>query len=235
MAIVRQDSYDLDRPLIWFDALAMAFVALLLISNVIAQKLIHVGPFTFTAAIVIFPIVYIFGDALTEVYGYARTRRIIWIGLLINLFMAVVTWLAVQLPPAPSWPFQQDFETVFGLVPRIVAASTLGYWAGELANSYVLAKVKILMNGRRLWVRTISSTIVGEGVDTAIFIGVGFWGILSPATLVETAVAAWIVKVAYEAAATPLTYLLIGLLKRQEGFDQFDTRTDFNPFRFSAP
>ena len=111
----------------------------------------------------------------------------------------------------------------------------LGYWAGEFANSYVLARLKILMNGRMLWVRTISSTIVGEGVDTAIFVSVGLGGILSPSLLVDTALAAWIVKVAYEAAATPLTYLLVGFLKRQEGFDQFDSRTDFNPFRLSAP
>jgi uncharacterized integral membrane protein (TIGR00697 family) len=233
--IVRQDAYEMHRPLVWFDVMAMAFVSLLLISNVIAQKLINVGPFTLTAAILIFPISYIFGDALTEVYGYARTRHIIWMGLLVNLFMAVMTWVVIHMPPAPGWPFQHEFETALGLVPRIVGASILGYWAGEFSNSYVLARLKLLMNGRMLWVRTISSTIVGEGVDTLIFVTVGFGGILSPSILVDTAIAAWIVKVSYEVAATPLTYLLIGFLKRQEGLDQFDSRTNFNPFKFSAP
>ena len=214
--------------------MAMAFVSLLLISNVIAQKLITVGPFTLTAAILIFPISYVFGDALTEVYGYARTRRIIWMGLFVNLFMAVTTWAAIRIPPAPGWPFQDEFETALGLLPRIVGASILGYWVGEFSNSYVLAKLKVLMNGSMLWVRTISSTIVGEGADTLIFVTVGFWGVLSPSILTETAIAAWIIKVAYEVAATPLTYLLIGFLKRREGLDQFDSRTNFNPFKLSA-
>ena len=135
---------------------------------------------------------------------------------------------------APGWPFQQEFQTALGLVPRIVGASILGYWAGEFSNSYVLAKVKLLMNGRMLWVRTISSTIVGEGVDTLFFVTVAFGGILSPSILRDTAIAAWTVKVSYEVAATPLTYLLIGFLKRQEGLDQFDCHTNFNPFKFSG-
>jgi len=139
----------------------MAFVSLLLISNVIAQKLINVGSFTLTAGILIFPVSYVFGDALTEVYGYVRTRRIIWMGLFLNLFMAVMTWVTIRMPPAPGWPFQHEFQTALGLVPRIVAASILGYWAGEFSNSYVLARLKLRMNGSMFWVRTISSTIVG--------------------------------------------------------------------------
>jgi uncharacterized integral membrane protein (TIGR00697 family) len=228
------EAADLPAATRWFDVVAVAFVCLLLVSNVAAQKLIAIGPFTFTAGVVIFPISYIFGDVLTEVYGYARARRIIWSGLLANVFMAAVIALVIRLPPAPGWPLQREFAATLGNVPRIVLASIAGYLVGELMNSFVLAKIKVLTGGRKLWLRTISSTIVGEGVDTALFVTVAFVGVFPGELLVKTAVSGWLFKVAYEIAATPLTYGVVNYLKRQEGFDPFDRKTNFSPFRFGA-
>lgn len=216
----------------WFDIVAMAFIMVLLISNIAAQKLIRLGPFTFTGGIVLFPVSYVIGDVLTEVYGYARSRRVIWAGLFANIFMAAMVWIVVQLPPADNWHLQREFSTIFGLIPRIVIASVVGYFVGELANAYILAKLKLYTEGRWLFVRTLTSSLVGEGIDTGIFVVLAFGGVFPKSLLIATAFSGWFFKLAYEIVATPLTYLVVGLLKRQEGFDTFDRTTDFSPFRF---
>jgi len=211
----------------------MLFVAVLLISNIVAQKTFVVGPFVFPAAVIVFPLSYIFGDVLTEVYGYGRARQVIWGGLVANLLMVLVFQATIALPPSEAWGGQEAYARVLGTVPRIVLASMIGYWAGEFSNSYVLAKMKILTHGRRLWTRTIGSTLVGQGVDTGLFIFVAFVGTLPGSVLVRLLVSSYLFKVAYEVAATPLTYLVVGFLKRKEGVDVFDRGTNFNPFRLS--
>ena len=216
----------------YFTAIAGLFVAVLLISNVAAQKLFAFGPFTFTAGIILFPVAYIFGDVLTEVYGYARARQVIWIGFAANLLLVVTIWIAIQLPPAEGWPLQEQFAAVLGLVPRIVLASVVAYWAGEFANSYVMAKMKVHMQGKRLYQRTIGSTIVGQGVDTALFVIIAFAGVIPANVLVAAGISGYVFKVLYEAVITPVTYLVVGFLKRAEGVDVYDQETDFQPFRF---
>jgi len=218
----------------YFVFIACVFVAVLLISNVAAQKLFAFGPFTFSGGILLFPIGYIFGDVLTEVYGYARSRQVIWAGLLCNLLMAGFLWLVVQLPPAQGWPLQDQFATVLSLIPRVVVASTIGYWAGEFANSFVLAKLKVRTSGRFLWVRTIGSTIVGEGVDTVLFVLIAFAGVFPQDLLVRAIWSGYLFKVLYEVVATPLTYAVVRFLKRAEGIDVYDRNTDFSPFRLRA-
>lgn len=214
----------------YFTFIGSFFVAVLLISNIAAQKLFAFGPFTFSGGILLFPVSYIFGDVLTEVYGYARSRQIIWAGLFSNILMAVFLWITTKLPPATGWPFQEQFATVLGLVPRIVIASIIAYWAGEISNSFVLAKIKVWMEGKMLWIRTISSTVVGQGVDTILFVLIGFWGIIPPNVIITTMWSGYLFKVMYEAIATPMTYAIVGWLKRAEGVDYYDRNTDFNPF-----
>lgn len=214
----------------YFAVVGAAFVATLLISNVAAQKLIALGPFVFAGAILLFPVTYVFGDVLTEVYGYARTRQIIWVGFGANALMAAFLALVVELPPAPGWALQEEFAAALGLVPRVVAASILAYWAGEFANSFVLAKLKVATDGRRLWVRTIGSTLVGQGVDTVIFTVAAFGGVLPPAVLFTAVWSGYLFKVLYEVAATPLTYLLVNRLKAVEEVDVYDRETSFTPF-----
>lgn len=213
-----------------FAVVGAAFVATLLISNVAAQKLIALGPFVFAGAILLFPVTYVFGDVLTEVYGYARTRQIIWVGFGANALMAAFLALVVELPPAPGWALQEEFASALGLVPRVVAASILAYWAGEFANSFVLAKLKVATDGRRLWVRTIGSTLVGQGVDTVIFTVAAFGGVLPAAVLFTAVWSGYLFKVLYEVAATPLTYLLVNRLKAVEEVDVYDRETSFTPF-----
>lgn len=215
----------------YYDLIGMAFVAVLLISTIAAQKLFVLGPLVLPAGTLLFPIAYIFGDVLTEVYGYARSRRIVWMGFAASVLMAVVFAIAVALPPAPGWPMQEPFALVLGLVPRVVIASLVAYLCGEFLNSYVLAKLKVRMQGRHLWIRTIASTLVGEGVDTAIFMTIAFAGILPTPVLLSAIVSAYVVKVAYEVAATPLTYAIVRALKRAEGVDHYDVGTNFNPFK----
>ena len=213
-----------------FSIIAMVFVATLLISNIAAQKLFVFGPVIFTAGVIVFPITYIFGDVLTEVYGYNRTKRVIWTGFFCNILLAGVLWIAIILPPAQGWPLQKEFEQVLGLVPRIVFASILGYWAGEFTNSYIMAKVKILTKGKWLPLRTITSTIGGQFIDTAIFVLVAFLFVFEPSLLLATVLYGWAFKVIYEVLATPATVAIVRYLKKHEGFDHFDTDTNFNPF-----
>ena len=223
----------------YYDFVMAAFVALLLLSNVIGAgkvAVIHlplVGDWPFGAGILFFPVSYVIGDVLTEVYGYARARRVIWAGFAAVVFMAFMAWVVVALPPAPSWTNQAAYEAVFGQVPRIVLASVCAFWAGEFVNSYVMARMKLWTDGRHLWTRTIGSTVVGEGVDSLIFYPLAFLGAQgwTPALVVTVLFTQWALKVGWEVLLTPVTYAVVGWLKRAEGVDVFDRGTDFSPFR----
>ena len=209
------------------------FVTCLLTANVTASKLVTAGSLTLTAGIVIFPISYILGDVLTEVWGYAATRKVIWLGFACNVLMVAAIWAGGALPPAPFWKGQAAYEEILGQAPRILAASFVAYLIGEFANAYVLARLKIATSGRWLWVRTIGSTVVGEGLDSLVFVALAFAGTVTSGTLIVIFVNQWLVKVVYEAAATPLTYLAVGWLKARERIDTYDVHTDFNPLRLS--
>lgn len=212
-----------------FLVLAGLFVTCLLTANVIATKLVTIGGLILPAGVVIFPISYIVGDVLTEVYGYAAARRVIWLGFAGNVVMVVAIWVAGELPPAPVWRGQAAYAEVFAQTPRILAASFLAYLVGEFANSFVLAKMKIATQGRWLWTRTVGSTVVGQGLDSFVFVTFAFAGLVPLAVLPGIVAAQWLVKVAYEAAATPLTYLVVGWLKAREQMDAYDRDTDFHP------
>jgi len=214
----------------YLDILLGLFVAVFLISNVVAVKIFQIGPLSFAGGVILFPFAYIFGDIFTEVYGYKRTRRIIWIGFLANFLMAAIFIVVSKLPPAPGWPYQKAYEVILGWVPRIVLASLLAYWVGEFLNSFVLAKMKIFTKGRWLWTRTIGSTIIGELVDTIVFVLIAFIGKLPASLLVNVVLFTYLFKVAVEVIFTPITYLIVGFLKKKEGIDTFDHRTKFNPF-----
>jgi len=215
----------------YFTFIGCMFVACLLITNIASQKLIPIGPFVFAGGVLLFPVTYIFGDILTEVYGYARTRQIIWAGFIASGFMSLYFYLTIILPPAPGWKFQREFSTTLGTVPRLVFGSLLGYWAGEFLNSYILAKLKIWSNGKNLWMRTISSTIAGQGVDTTVFVLIAFWNIIPGNILIRTMWSGYLFKIFYEIIATPLTYLIVNWLKKKEGIDIYDKLTNFNPFQ----
>jgi uncharacterized integral membrane protein (TIGR00697 family) len=223
----------------YFDFMMAAFVAIILLSNVLgAGKVAEVWLpgldiyWPFGAGILFFPVSYVLGDVLTEVYGYARARRVIWAGFAALLFMAFMSWVVVALPPAPEWKNQAAYETIFGQVPRIVFSSIVAFWAGEFVNSFVLAKMKIWTRGRHLWMRTIGSTIAGEGVDSLIFYPLAFWGAegWTPALVLKVLVTQWVLKVSWEVLLTPVTYAVVGFLKRREGVDVFDEGTNFTPF-----
>jgi uncharacterized integral membrane protein (TIGR00697 family) len=217
--------------------LAALFVTVLLTSNLIAVKLVAFGPLTLPAAVIVFPLSYLFGDVLTEVYGYATTRRIIWLGFLCNLLFVLFILAAGALPGAPgAWDAsaQSAFARILGFTPRLLAASFVAYLAGEFLNSFVMARLKIATRGRWLWTRTIGSTLAGQGVDSAIFITVAFAGVLPAGILLQTVLYQWAFKTAYEVIATPLTYALVAALKRRERQDPFDVGTDFNPFRLAG-
>ncbi len=214
-----------------FDVVMAAFVAILLLSNVIgAAKVATLGGWEFGAGILFFPLGYVIGDVLTEVYGYARARRCIWVGFSALLFMAFMSWVVVSLPPAPGWTGQAAYESVFGQVPRIVLASIVAFWAGEFVNSYVLARMKIWTQGKHLWSRTIGSTVFGQGVDSLIFYPLAFWGVWETQQVLTVMVTNWLLKVLWEALLTPVTYVVVGWLKRREGVEVFDEGTDFSPF-----
>jgi uncharacterized integral membrane protein (TIGR00697 family) len=227
------------RPLRYYDFVMAAFVAILLLCNVIGAgkraeiDLPWIGPWPFGAGILFFPISYVIGDVLTEVYGYARARRCIWAGFAAVLFMAFMSWVVVALPPAPDWGGQGAYEAVFGQVPRIVFASVAAFWAGEFANSFVLARMKVLTRGTHLWSRTIGSTIVGQGIDSLLFYPLAFYG--APGWPVQAMLmvmlSQFVLKVVWEVLLTPFTYAVVGFLKRREGIDVFDSATAFTPFR----
>jgi queuosine precursor transporter len=218
----------------YLDALTTAFVVILLVSNLLAQKVIRIGPFSTSGAMVLFPITYIFGDVFTEIYGYTASRRAIWLGFFGTALLYAVSALVIALPADPEWHNQAAFITVFGFLPRILIASLIAFWAGEFANSYTMAKLKLITKGRMLWTRTVGSTVVGQAVDTTLVIVITFAGTFSPHKLVTIILTGYLLKVAYEVLATPLTYLVIGWLKRAEHVDTFDTHTNFNPFRLGG-
>jgi len=219
----------LARQYKYLDILINIFVVILIVSNLIAPKFVAAGWFRFSAAQLLFPITYIFGDVFTEVYGYSASRKAIWTGFMASAIMTAFGLFAIWLPPAPEFKNQAAFETIFGVVPRNVAGSLLAYWAGEFANSLTVAKMKLWTNGRFLWTRTVGSTVIGQLVDTTIVIVFIFWG--QPlGVMVQLIVSGYLFKVAYEVLATPLTYLVVNFLKREEGVDYFDRTTDFNPF-----
>ncbi|HWZ31847.1 MAG TPA: queuosine precursor transporter [Bryobacteraceae bacterium] len=217
-----------------FDLLLAIFLVVLLISNLVGQKLCKFGPFVISGGQLLFPLTYIFGDVFTEVYGFAASRRAIWLGFLANGLLAVMGLITVWLPPAPGWEHQQAFETVFYQIPRLIVASLVAYWCGEFTNSYTLAKMKLWTGGKQLWTRTVGSTITGQFVDTVILVLIGFAGTAPLKTLAILAGSAYIGKVIYEVVATPLTYLVVGFLKRSEGLDAFDYKSDFNPFHLGT-
>ncbi|MCB2058747.1 MAG: queuosine precursor transporter, partial [Novosphingobium sp.] len=211
----------------YFDYLMAAFVAILLLSNLIgAAKLATLWGYTFGAGILFFPVSYVLGDVLTEVYGYANARRCVWTGFAAMLFMAFMSTVVVALPPAEGWSGQAAYESVFGNTWRIVAASVTAFWAGEFVNSFVMAKMKLLTGGRHLWSRTIGSTLFGQAVDSVIFYPVAFWGIWSEQQVLTVMVTNWALKVLWEALLTPVTYAVVGYLKAREGVDVFDSGTD---------
>ncbi|MBO9623564.1 MAG: queuosine precursor transporter [Sphingomonas sp.] len=222
----------------YYDFVMAAFVAILLLSNVLgAGKVAEVwlpgvGYWPFGAGILFFPVSYVIGDVLTEVYGYARARRVIWAGTVAVLFMALMSWVVVALPPAPSWSNQHAYETIFGQVPRIVFASICAFWVGEFVNSYVLAQMKLWTKGRMLWTRTIGSTVAGEGIDSLIFYPLAFLGAegWTTALVIQVLFTQWALKVAWEVVLTPVTYVVVDFLKRREGVDVYDEGTDFTPF-----
>src|SRR5215471_3436890 len=215
----------------YYDLVMASFVTILLCSNLIgAAKVCTVWGFTFGAGVLFFPISYIFGDILTEVYGYARARKVVWAGFGAIIFASFMSWVVVSLPPAMGWNDQRAYESVFGQTPRIVFASLAAFFAGEFANSFVLAKMKILTSGRYLWTRTIGSTIVGEGVDSLFFYPLAFLGVWQTRLVLTVMVSNYVIKVLWETIVTPITYLVVGFLKKTEHEDYYDYDTDFTPF-----
>lgn len=226
-----------DRPFRYYDFAMAAFVAILICSNLIGAGKVATldlpiaGAVTFGAGILFFPLSYVLGDVLTEVYGYARARRVVWAGFAASIFTAVMAAVIVAMPPAADWPNQEVYETVFGQVPRIFAASIAAFWAGEFANSYVLARMKVWTKGRMLWTRTIGSTVVGQGVDSLIFYPLAFWGVWTNEQVITVMITNYLLKVSWEVLLTPVTYQVVGFMKRREGVDIFDETTNFTPFR----
>lgn len=213
----------------WFVVVVAVFVTCLITANVTAVKLIDVFGLILPAGVVVFPISYIVGDVLTEVYGFHRARKVIWLGFFCNVIAVFAIWLGGIIPAAPFWNGQEAYDTILGYAPRLLVASFLAYLIGEFANSIVLAKMKVATNGRWLWSRTIGSTLVGQGLDSMVFVLVAFLGTIPLTAIFAAIVAQWLFKSIYEAAATPLTYLVVNALKRREGVDVYDRDTDFNP------
>ena len=218
-----------ERYSLAFVVVVAVFVTCLVVANVTAVKLVGVFGLVLDAGTLIFPLSYIFGDILTEVYGFRAARRVIWLAFLCNLLAVGVISLAGALPPATIWEGQEAYETILGYAPRLLAASFVAYLVGSLANSYVLAKLKVATEGRHLWARTIGSTIVGQGLDSAIFVSLAFVGTIPAGAIIPIILTQWVLKSAYEALATPFTYLIVNRLKRREGVDVYDRDTSFNP------
>jgi queuosine precursor transporter len=214
----------------YLDTLILGFVVVLLVSNLVAQKICRFGPLALSGAQLLFPITYICGDVFTEVYGYGASRRAIWLGFFASALLSIMGAIAVALPADPGWHNQKAFEIVFGFVPRFVIASLAAYWAGEFANSFTLAKLKILTGGRWLWTRTIGSTVAGQAVDTTLVVVIAFAGVIPWSSMLRLMLSAYLIKVIYETLATPVTYAVVGWLKRAEGSDVFDRDTSFSPF-----
>jgi len=214
----------------WFVLLVALFITCLMTANITAVKLVQVFGLVVPAGIVIFPISYICGDVLTEVYGYRQARRVIWLGFLCNLLAVGAIWLGQRLPAASFWDGQAAYERILGYTPRLLVASFLAYLVGEFANSFIMAKLKVTTRGRWLWLRTIGSTLVGQGLDSLLFVTLAFVGTIPVTGMATAIVTQWLVKTLYEAAVTPLTYAAVHFLKQREGLDVYDYNTRFNPF-----
>ncbi|WP_420833171.1 queuosine precursor transporter [Pseudemcibacter aquimaris] len=215
-----------------------AFVVVLICSNVIGPaKLATIdlfgSPYIYGAGVLFFPLSYVFGDVLTEVYGYARARKVIWVGFAGVIFASIMSFIIVKLPPAPGWEGQEAYDMIFGQVPRIVLASLIAFFTGEMINAYVMAKMKIWTKGKHLWTRTIGSTIVGQGADSLIFYPVAFYGIWEMEVLLTVMFSNFLIKVCWEAILTPVTYKIVNALKRAENVEIFDNKTDFSPFKLN--
>ena len=217
----------------YFDVASMAFVAVYLISQVSSSKLFAIGGLQLPGAAVVFPLSYIFGDILTEVYGYAETRRVIWTGLILQLFFAALVGVTILLPPAEFWPNQAAFATVLSQVPRIAIASIIAYFAGEFCNSYVLARAKVGTNGKNMWLRFVTSTMAGQAVDTLVFMTIAFVGVFPPSAMITLFISSWVFKVVWEIIALPVSIPLVNRLKAVENLDHYDRETNFSPFRVS--
>jgi uncharacterized integral membrane protein (TIGR00697 family) len=215
----------------WFVIAVAVFITCLITANITAVKLVNVFGLLLPAAIVIFPVSYIFGDILTEVYGYRQARRVIWLGFLCNLIAVIAIWLGQVLPPASFWSGQAAYERILGYTPRLLLASFLAYLLGEFANAFVMAKMKIATKGRWLWSRTIGSTLIGEGLDSLVFMTIAFVGEIPATQLASAIVTQWLAKSAFEACVTPLTYAAVNFLKKREGLDVYDYDTRFNPLQ----
>jgi uncharacterized integral membrane protein (TIGR00697 family) len=218
----------------WFVMIVALFITCLITANIIAVKLISLYGFILPAAILIFPLSYIIGDVLTEVYGYRQARRVIWLGFFCNFITVVAIWIGQMLPSAAFWDGQASYERILGYAPRLLFASFLAYLVGEFSNAFVLAKMKIATKGRWLWLRTIGSTLIGQGLDSAIFITLAFVGTIPLNALFSAVVIQWLAKSLYEAVVTPLTYVVVAFLKRKEGLDVYDRDTKFNPFSWRS-
>lgn len=229
MSVSKQNFPARGRYSHWFLIVVAIFITCLITSNIIAVKLVNIFGLLLPAAILIFPISYIFGDVLTEVYGYRQARRVIWLGFFCNLITVVAIWLGQILPAASFWDGQAAYERILGYTPRLLGASFLAYLVGEFANSFVLAKMKIATQGRWLWTRTIGSTLVGQGLDSVVFMTLAFAGTIPLSGLANAIVVQWLSKSVYETVATPLTYGVVTFLKKREGLDTYDYDTQFNP------
>jgi len=221
------------KNFLYYDLIMAAFVTLLLCTNLIgAAKVVEVWGFSFGGTLIFFPITYLFGDVLTEVYGYKRSRKVIWTGFAAMAFASFVTWLVIALPPAPGWENQREIELVFQTTPRLALASMLAYFAGEFVNSYTLAKMKVMTEGKWLWSRLFISTVFGEAVDTLIIYPLAFYGIWPTDLIIKVMITSYVVKVLWEMFAMPLTYPFVRYLKRVEHEDYYDRNTNFSPFSF---
>jgi len=218
----------------YYDIFTGLFVAVLLVSEITSTKIVTLGFIQTAGAAVLFPVSYIFSDILTEVYGYARARRVMWIGFASLVLMSLVLLVVEYLPAAPSWHGQAAYEAILGFVPRITLASVIAYWVGGFVNDFTLAKMKLLTKGKYLWTRTVGSTVIGQAVDTSLFISIAFYGVLPNAVIAQIIFSFYLFKCVYEVLATPLTYFVVNRLKKSEGLDVFDYHTNFSPFRFKV-
>lgn len=212
-----------------FVIIVALFLTCLITANIMAVKLITIAGLTLPAAIIIFPVSYIIGDVLTEVYGYKMARRVIWLGFLCNLIVVIAFWIGKLLPSATVWKGEEAYEIILGFTPRLLTGSFVAYLGGEFANSFILAKMKIKTRGRFLWSRTIGSTLVGQGIDSSFFILIAFIGVIPLSIIGNMILTHWLVKVSYEIIATPFTYLVVNYLKKKESIDTFDNDVNFNP------
>ena len=220
----------MDKSFKHLDTITALFVTVLLISNITSTKIVTLGPFTFDGGTILFPLSYIFGDILTEVYGYSRSRKVIWLGFVCSVLMSVAFIVVGALPPAADWHYQTAYNQILGLTPRIVVASLIAYFVGEFSNSFTLAKLKLLTHGRWLWTRTIGSTLVAQIVDTGLFVLIAFTGVVPNEVLLTIIVSNYLFKCGVEILFTPITYWLTKWLKQQEKEDYYDNDTNFNPF-----